>query len=41
MLEIDGVLVLISENEKKLFVLEKLLKAEKSIQLTHKQATRD
>jgi hypothetical protein len=36
MLEIDGV---IGENEKKFFVLEELLKAEKDIRLTHKQAT--
>jgi hypothetical protein len=39
MLEIDGVLLPISENEEEFFVLEELLKAEKSIRLTHKQAT--
>jgi hypothetical protein len=39
MLEIDGVLIPISENEEESFALEELLKAEKSIWLTHNQAT--
>ena len=42
MIEINGVLVLISENEEEFFVLEELLKTEKSIQSTCKQvALRD
>jgi len=39
MLEIDEVLVPISENEEQSFVLEEFLKAEKSIRLAHKRET--
>jgi hypothetical protein len=39
MLEIDGVLIPISENEEEPFALKELLEAERSILLAHKQAT--
>jgi hypothetical protein len=41
MLEIDGMFVPISKNEEEFFFLEEFLKAEKSIRLTYKRASRD